>query len=68
MTTAVLFLMTGNLSAQTVNDTITLSLDQALQIAMDENPTIKVADQEITLSKVSYALDAGYFQSKSIDK
>lgn len=34
-------------------DTLHLTLDQALQIALSENPTIKVADEEIVLKKVA---------------
>lgn len=34
-------------------DTLRLDLDQALEIALNENPTIRVADKEITLRKVA---------------
>ena len=32
-------------------DTLRISLKEAIQIALSENPTIKVADQEIQLKK-----------------
>lgn len=38
---------------QTVQNTLTLTLDKALEIALDENPTIKVAAEEIALKKVA---------------
>lgn len=38
----------GNIKAQ---DTLKLTLDKALEIALSENPTIKVAGQEIQLKK-----------------
>lgn len=34
-------------------DTLTLTLDKALNIALDENPTMKVATEEIALKKVA---------------
>lgn len=34
-------------------NTLTLTLDKALEIALDENPTIKVAAEEIALKKVA---------------
>lgn len=40
-------------SQETATDTIALSLDQCIAIALDENPTIKVADMEI--SRVDYS-------------
>lgn len=39
--------------AQAGADTLHLTLDQALQIALSENPTVKVADEEIVLKKVA---------------
>ena len=39
--------------AQTAKDTLTLTLDKALSIALDENPTMKVAAEEIALKKVA---------------
>ena len=46
-----LFFMTASLvNAQ---DTLIIDLDQALEIAMSENPTIRVADKEISLKKES---------------
>ena len=38
---------------QTASNTLTLTLDKALEIALDENPTIKVAAEEIALKKVA---------------
>ena len=38
---------------QTTQNTLTLTLDKALDIALDENPTIKVAAEEIALKKVA---------------
>ena len=37
----------------TTQNTLTLTLDKALEIALDENPTIKVAAEEIALKKVA---------------
>lgn len=39
--------------AQASKDTLTLTLDKALNIALDENPTMKVAAEEIALKKVA---------------
>ena len=39
-------------NAQAAKDTLTLTLDKALTIALDENPTMKVAAEEIALKKV----------------
>lgn len=38
---------------QTTQNTLILTLDKALEIALDENPTIKVAAEEIALKKVA---------------
>lgn len=38
---------------QRTQNTLTLTLDKALEIALDENPTIKVAAEEIALKKVA---------------
>ena len=38
---------------QTTQNTLTLTLDKALEIALNENPTIKVAAEEIALKKVA---------------
>lgn len=43
----------GGVNAQEVKDTLRLTLNQALEIALSENPTIKVADQEIELKKTA---------------
>ena len=48
----VLAVFTGGLvRAQEVKDTLTLTLDKALEIALSENPTMRVADQEIQLKR-----------------
>lgn len=41
----------GNLKAQNAGETLTLTLDQVLEIALSENPTIKVAGEEVSLKK-----------------
>lgn len=41
------------LQAQEVKDTLKLTLDKAMDIALSENPIIKVADEEIVLKKVA---------------
>ena len=46
------FLAGGFVRAQEAKDTLTLTLDKALEIALSENPTIKVADEEISLKEV----------------
>jgi len=38
---------------QEARDTLALTLDRALEIALDENPTMKVAAEEIALKKVA---------------
>ncbi|NCC10026.1 MAG: TolC family protein [Bacteroidia bacterium] len=43
----------GSAHAQEAKDTLALTLDKALQVAMDENPTIKVSNKEIELKKVA---------------
>ena len=45
------FLFAGYTQAQEVKETLTLTLDKALEIALSENPTIKVADEEIALKE-----------------
>lgn len=40
--------------AQDVKDTLSLTLDKALEIALSDNPTIKVADEEISLKEVAH--------------
>ena len=40
-------------NAQAAKDTLTLTLDKALTIALDENTTMKVAAEEIALKKVA---------------
>lgn len=41
----------GCVQAQEVNDTLKLTLDKALEIALSDNPTMKIAGQEIKLKK-----------------
>lgn len=51
--TVAAFLAFGYVQAQEVQDTLMLTLDRALEIALSENPTIKVAEEEIVLKKVA---------------
>lgn len=51
--TIALVLAAGYAQAQDAKETLTLTLDKALEIALDDNPTIKVAEEEITLKKVA---------------
>lgn len=52
---AVTLLHVGNcIQAQEVRDTLILNLDKALEIALSDNPTIKVAQEEINLKKVAH--------------
>ena len=44
----------GYVRAQEAKDTMTLTLDRALEIALSDNPTIKVAEEEIALKKVTH--------------
>lgn len=53
MLTLAVTLIFGGMKAQGVQDTLTLTLAQALDIALSDNPTIKVADQEIQLKKTA---------------
>lgn len=46
-------LSAGCLQAQEVKDTLMLTLDKAMEIALSENPTIKMADEEIVLKRVA---------------
>ena len=58
----------GNLKAQDVKDTLRLTLNQALEIALSDNPTIKVADQEIELKKTANKeAYAGLFPEVTLD-
>lgn len=52
------FIQCHALQAQSSQDTLRLTLDQALSIALSENPTIRIADQEIT--KQEYAKKGTY--------
>lgn len=52
---AVAILLAGGYTrVQGTQDTLTLNLDKALEIALSDNPTIKVAEEEIALKKVSH--------------
>ena len=44
MLTVVLAWAVGSVQAQETKETLTLTLDKALEIALSDNPTIKVAD------------------------
>lgn len=52
--TAAIVFVGGYTQAQEVKETLTLGLDKALEIALSDNPTIKVAEEEIALKKVDY--------------
>lgn len=43
----------GHIQAQETQETLTLTLAKALEIALSDNPTIKVAEEEIALKKVA---------------
>lgn len=51
MLTVVLAWAVGSVQAQETKETLTLTLDKALEIALSDNPTIKVAEEEIALKK-----------------
>ena len=51
--TVVLAWAVGSVQAQETKETLTLTLDKALEIALSDNPTIKVAEEEIALKKVA---------------
>jgi outer membrane protein TolC len=44
---------TVNTQAQASRDTLSLTLDRAIEIALSDNPTMKVADQEVQLKQVA---------------
>lgn len=54
MLAVAILLAGGSTRAQGTQDTLTLNLDKALEIALSDNPTIKVAEEEIALKKVSH--------------
>lgn len=54
MLAVAIVLVGGYTRAQGTKDTLTLNLDKALEIALSDNPTIKVAEEEIALKKVSH--------------
>ena len=52
---AVAIMLVGSYTrAQGAKDTLTLNLAKAIEIALSDNPTIKVAEEEIALKKVSH--------------
>lgn len=53
---ALALLLAGNYvrAQEAVIDTLTIDLDKALEIALNDNPTIKVAEEEIALKKVGH--------------
>ena len=53
MLTVVLAWAVGSVQAQETKETLPLTLDKALEIALSDNPTIKVAEEEIALKKVA---------------
>lgn len=53
LTLAILF-AGGYAQAQEAKDILTLNLDKALEIALSDNPTLKVAEDEIALKKVTH--------------
>lgn len=54
MLAVAILLAGGHAQAQGAKETLTLNLDRALEIALSDNPTIKVAEEEIALKKVSH--------------
>ena len=50
---ALLALVTATAQAQEATPTMHLTLDKAIELALSENPTIKVAEKEIELKEVS---------------
>lgn len=53
MLTVALMWAVSSAQAQETKQTLTLTLDKALEIALSDNPTIKVAEEEIALKKVA---------------
>lgn len=53
MLTVAMIMAFGQIQAQETKETLTLTLDKALEIALSDNPTIKVAEEEIALKKVA---------------
>lgn len=51
---AVVLLAAMAVQAQETKEMLNLNLDKALEIALSDNPTIKVAEEEIALKKVSH--------------
>lgn len=49
----IMLAIVGMIHAQEVATTMHLTLDKAIELALEENPTIKVAEQEIQLKEVS---------------
>ena len=53
MLTVVLLLAISYVQAQETKEPLTLTLDKALEIALSDNPTIKVAEEEIEIGRAS---------------
>ncbi|MGL5273550.1 MAG: TolC family protein, partial [Phocaeicola sp.] len=53
MIVALLAFCTVGVASLQAQDTLCITLDQAVQIAIADNPTIKVANQEIEIKKVA---------------
>ena len=50
---AMLAVMTLTVNAQETTPTMHITLDKAIELALSENPTIKIADKDIELKEVS---------------
>ena len=50
---AILAVMTLTVNAQETTPTMHLTLDKAIELALSENPTIKIAEKEIELKEIS---------------
>jgi outer membrane protein TolC len=53
MTVVAIALTMGQLQAQETKGTLTLTLDKALEIALADNPTLKVAEEQIVLKETA---------------
>lgn len=65
MTLLLTFAIVYKAGAQEQSRSLTLDLDKAIEIALSENPTIKVADIEIT--RKDYSRKGGYRKLISYD-
>ena len=50
---AMLAAMTMTVNAQDATPTMHITLDKAIELALSENPTIKIAEKEIELKEIS---------------